>query len=138
MRSINLARLVAAAALLFAIANDLSAQDTAQAGRPKHHRHKFVDLGTFGGPDSIIPFIQRVLTRQGTVIGTAETDIPDPLAPPCASPNCKVQRGFELRKGVMTQLPVLSAYGESETHAVTLSGAVVGVSQNGLIDPVSG
>jgi len=95
-------------------------------------------MGTLGGPDSIIPFIQRVQTRQGTVIGNAETDIPDPFAPLCASPNCKVQSGFEWQKGVMTQLPGLSSYGESGAQAINDSGTVVGESQTGLIDPVSG
>jgi probable HAF family extracellular repeat protein len=138
MRSTKLARIVAASVLLFAVANALSAQDTAQESRPRHRRYKFVDLGTFGGPDSIIPFVQRVLTTQGTVVGTAETDLPDPFAPNCTSPNCKVQSGFEWRKGVMTQLPGLFSYGESGAEAINDSGTVVGESQNGLIDPVSG
>ena len=138
MRSIKLARFVAASVLLFVIGNAVSAQDTAPASRPKHRRYKFIDLGTFGGPDSIIPFLQPVLTKQGTVIGIAETDIPDPFAPLCASPNCKVQRGFEWRKGVMTQLPGLSALGESAAQAINDSGTAVGDSEEGLIDPVSG
>jgi probable HAF family extracellular repeat protein len=138
MRSTRLARIVVASVLLFAIGNVLSAQDIESASRPKHRRYKFIDLGTLGGPDSIIPFIQRVLTSQGTVIGIAETDIPDPFAPLCASPNCKVQNGFEWRKGVMTQLPGLSAFGASAAQAINDSGTVVGDSEDGLIDSVSG
>jgi probable HAF family extracellular repeat protein len=137
MRLMKLARIVAASLLLLC-GTALSAQNTGQANSPRHRRYKFVDLGTFGGPDSIIPFLQRTLTKQGTVIGIAETDIPDPFAPNCSSPNCKVQSGFEWRKGVITRLPGLSAYGESAAQTINDVGTVVGDSQNGLVDPVSG
>ena len=42
MRSIKLARFVAASVLLFVIGNAVSAQDTAPASRPKHRRYKFI------------------------------------------------------------------------------------------------
>src|SRR5262249_3243763 len=77
-----------------------------QAPTPQelHIRYKLVDLGTFGGPHSLIPFTQRDLTRSGAVVGYAETNIPDPFAPNCASPSCRVQHAFTWRDGVLTEL----------------------------------
>jgi probable HAF family extracellular repeat protein len=138
MRSTRLAWIVASSMLLFPIGNVSSAQDTAQALKPRHHRYKVIDLGTFGGPDSIIPFGQRILTQSGTAVGIAETDIPDPFAPNCASPNCRVQSGFQWRKGATSKLPGLSVHGESAAQAINESGTVVGDSQNGLVDSASG
>ncbi len=105
---------------------------------PKAHaRYKLVDLGTFGGPLSLIPFTQRDLTKSGTVVGIAETDIPDPFAPNC-SPSCVVQHGFVWRDGVMTKLLGFFPNLESGAQAINEAGMVVGESQNGLIDPASG
>ena len=102
-----------------------------------HVRYKLVDLGTFGGPHSLIPFTQRDLTKAGTVVGMAETDIPDPFAPNC-SPNCVVQQGFVWRDGVMTKLLGFFPNLESGAQAINEAGIIVGESQNGLIDPASG
>jgi probable HAF family extracellular repeat protein len=138
MRSIKFTPVFTASILLLAVGNPLSAQDASPVLKPKHHQYRFIDLGTFGGPDSIVPFIQRVLTQQGTIVGIAETDIPDPFAPNCSNPNCKVQSGFEWRKGLMTKLHGLSANGENAAQAINDSDTIVGDSQDGLLDPVSG
>src|SRR5689334_727109 len=122
MRSTRLAWIVASSMLPFPIGNVSSPQDTAQALKPRHHRYKVIDLGTFGGPDGIIPFGQRILTQSGTAVGIAETDIPDPFAPNCASPNCRVQSGFQWRKGATSKLPGLSVHGESAAQAINESG----------------
>ena len=138
MKSKFVARLLSAGLLLLSSGRLLIAQEAPSGPRAKHHKYKFIDLGTLGGPDSIIPFGQRILTEHGAVVGIAETDIPDPFAPNCSSPNCKVQSGFQWRKGVITKLPGLSLYGEGAAQAVNESGTVIGDSQNGLVDPVSG
>src|ERR1700751_3094482 len=138
MKSKFVARLLSAGLLLLSSGRLLIANEAPSGARAKHHKYKFIDLGTLGGPDSIIPFGQRILTEHGTVVGIAETDIPDPFAPNCSSPNCKVQSGFQWRKGVITKLPGLSLYGEGAAQAVNESGTVIGDSQNGLVDPVSG
>jgi probable HAF family extracellular repeat protein len=103
----------------------------------RHLRYKLVDLGTFGGPHSLIPAAQRDLTRSGAVVGIAETDIPDPFAPNCL-PNCVVQQAFTWRDGVMTKLLGFIPNLESGAQALNESGIVVGESQNGLIDPATG
>lgn len=138
MKRASVARILTASVLLLAFGRVSIAQQLRSTNGAKHHRYRFVDLGTFGGPDSIIPFAQHILTEHGTVAGIAETDVPDPFAPNCSSPNCKVQSGFQWRNGVITKLPGLSLYGENEAQAINESGTVIGDSQNGSVDPVSG
>lgn len=99
-------RILAACLLLLASGRVLIAQQPPSGNGAKHHKYKFADLGTFGGPDSIIPFGQRIVTEHGTVVGISETDMPDPFAPNCSSPNCKVQNGFEWRNGRLDCLEV--------------------------------
>src|SRR5262252_1030461 len=136
MRALISTRLLSASILLlasgFVNAQTLNTQHTA-----KHNKYKFVDLGTFGGPDSIIPFGQRILTEHGTVVGIAETDIPDPFAPNCSSPNCKVQNGFQWRNGRPIKLNGLYVDGASTAQAINERRTVVGDAQNGSIDPIS-
>lgn len=114
-----------------------SAAQQAQAP-PAHTRYKLVDLGTFGGPHSRIPFAQRDLNSAGAVVGIADTDIPDPFAPPCVNPICSVQQGFIWRDGVRTRLLGFFPNLESGAQAINEAGIVVGESATGLIDPASG
>jgi probable HAF family extracellular repeat protein len=108
------------------------------APQKQHLRYKLVDLGTFGGPVSVIPFTQRDLNKAGAVAGYAETPIPDPFAPNCASPSCSVQHAFLWRDGVMTELLGFIPNLESGAQAINEAGIVVGEAQNGLTDPESG
>jgi len=138
MESKYVARLLTAVLLLLSCGRLLIAQEAPSRPRAKHHKYKFIDLGTLGGPDSIIPFGQRILTEHGIVVGIAETDVPDPFAPNCSSPNCKVQNGFQWRNGRLTKLNGLYIDGASTAQAVNERGIVVGDAQNGSIDPISG
>jgi probable HAF family extracellular repeat protein len=137
MRAVKLTRILTFSILL--LANGfVNAQGPGRQDTAKHHKYKFVDLGTFGGPDSIIPFVQRVLTSDGTVVGIAETDIPDPFAPNCASPNCQVQNGFQWRNGKLINLHGLYDGGASTAQAINDLGIIVGDAQTGLVDQASG
>ena len=53
MKSSNLARILAAAILLFVSGYLLSAQQVSLGSKPKHPRYKLVDLGTLGGANSL-------------------------------------------------------------------------------------
>jgi probable HAF family extracellular repeat protein len=137
MQSITTVRLLTLTSLL-ATAKVLAAQDAIPTQEPRHHKYKFIDLGTFGGPDSIIPFGQRVLTKHGTVIGISETDIPDPFAPNCFSPNCRVENGFKWHDGKVIKLNGLYPDGATTAQAINDRGSVVGNAHTGFSDPVSG
>jgi probable HAF family extracellular repeat protein len=110
----------------------------APATEKPHLRYKLVDLGTFGGPHSRVPYAQRGLNSAGAVVGLADTDIPDPFAPNCANSGCVVQQGFIWRDGVRTRLLGFFPNFESGAQGINEAGVVVGESQNGLIDPASG
>ncbi len=145
--------LYAAVAILFgatAIPIRLAAQDHSAEQGPtkKHHHYKLVDLGTFGGPVSYVNFAQALgapnqINNHGMTVGAAAT-------PTSVSPNCPfcggidgiapfVFHAFEWRNGVLTDLGALP--GDDNTSVATsisAKGEIVGHSENGLVDPLTG
>jgi probable HAF family extracellular repeat protein len=101
----------------------------------RHHRYKLIDVGTFGGPDSY--FIFGVgLNNQGEAAGAAATPTPDPFSPICIFFDCFVGHAFQWQDGVTTDLGVLPGTNNSGVSGMNSHGTVVGVSENGLVDPV--
>jgi probable HAF family extracellular repeat protein len=129
---------------------------TAQDNRDHHHKHhhyQLIDIGTFGGPSSyfdnlglsdalgFVPFIFEiapVLNKQGVLAGWADTSTVDPYAPFCFNPDCFVSHAFQWQEGVKTDLGVLSGGASSAALWINSKGLTVGMSQNGVIDPVTG
>jgi probable HAF family extracellular repeat protein len=105
---------------------------------PEWRHYKLIDLGTFGGPDSIAFFVQHVLTENGIVAGVAESNIPDPFTTSCPSPNCKITYGFVWQGGVKTRLSGLVRGALTEAQSVNERGTVAGDSRDGTVDPGSG
>jgi probable HAF family extracellular repeat protein len=103
-----------------------------------HPRYKLVDLGTLGGPSSTFEGLSKTINNQGTTIGTADTAFPDPSAPNCFGPNCLVQHAFQWKHGVLTDLGALPGGSSSWAEAMNEAGQIVGRSENGLIDPLTG
>jgi len=95
--------IIAMAFIASAIPVRLAAQDDHQHKR-EHHKYKLVDVGTFGGPESLVndgnPPISQVLNERGTVVGIAATSTPDPYSPNCLL-DCVVDHAFEWRDGVL-------------------------------------
>lgn len=133
MRPTNLMGTTLAALLAVIIATPLLAQHQAA----KHHNYKLIDLGTFGGPHSNFNGGSRIINRKGTAVGGASTSIPDPL---CLFdfPNCFVYHAGKYENGSFSDLGSLAEGANSFANAVNSSGVVVGVSENGLTDPVTG
>lgn len=105
----------------------------------EHIRYKLIDLGTFGGPNSVNNGLSVIINAAGTVVGAADTAAKDPYAPAnCFDPECYVQHAFKWQNGVVIDLGALPKGYSSYTNAINSSGTTVGFSQNGLIDPVSG
>lgn len=132
-----------ALALVIVIGSSLGAfsQGYAADSSSLHHaRYKFVDLGTFGGPLSTLVFVQPgVINRAGTVVGGADTAIPDPYAPFCPfTPNCVVHHAFRWRHGVMKDLGSLPGTNSSFAWWINDHGWIAGGSENGVIDPIAG
>jgi probable HAF family extracellular repeat protein len=123
-----------------AIPSQLSAQEqpAKQQLAREHHRYKLIDLGTFGGPNSGNNSPSVIMNNEGAVTGFADTPTPDPYAPNNCIGDCFVQHAFEWRNGVLTDLGPLPGGDSSYTNAINSHGQIVGQSQNGLIDPVTG
>jgi probable HAF family extracellular repeat protein len=116
----------------------VAAQDNEiQNHKPRHHTYKLIDVGTLGGPNSSSSF---GINSSGAVIGLAETSITDPFSPNCfnAFGDCLVNRAIEWRNGISTDLGALPGVNGSFAFGINDLGGIAGVSENGLIDPLTG
>ena len=100
----------------------------------QHTRYKLVDLGTFDGPNSYVVATMRVVDDRGTVIGAADTPIPDPFC----TIDCFISHAFKWQDGVLTDLGALPGVNNSLALLISANGLVAGQSQNGEIDPMIG
>ena len=144
---------IAGAALLFAalaLPGRLFAQDKQDHNR-KHHHYKLIDIGTFGGPESFVPetieFVNANgdLNKRGLVVGGSATSIPT-----TGTSNFLVCGGlsgtvpfvfhaFEWDRGVVSDLGAFPGASNCSTVAgVNEIGKVIGGSENGEIDPLTG
>jgi len=125
-----------ALALLVALANPalLVAQErTANEHPARAVRYRFIDLGTFGGPNSFTNGSSVVINENGTVVGAADTDIPCPYFP-----DLLISPGFKWERGAMTPLARLSGGCTGFPIAINSQGLIVGAADNGHIDPLTG
>src|SRR5215470_11444708 len=123
--------------VLLALPVQLAAQGTV--------RYKLIDLGTLGGPNSFpSPAGQNspgqgvvMLNNAGRVAGWADTTIPDPF---CFGNDglCLITHAFRWDNGTLTDLGALPGVNSSAAIAINAGGWVLGESQNGLIEPVTG
>ena len=97
----------------------------------QHTRYKLIDIGTFGGPTSQTNGESVVITNEGTVVGGADTSTPCPYFSGLISP------AFKWQNGVMTELALLPGGCFSFADATNSHGLIVGLADNGLIDPLT-
>jgi probable HAF family extracellular repeat protein len=106
----------------------------------QHTRYKLIDLGTPGGPNSY-PTIAgpgiRFLNDAGTVAGWGDTTAPDPT---CFGNDglCLLTHTFRWERGTLTDLGALPGTNSSAAVAINAAGWILGVSENGLTDALSG
>jgi probable HAF family extracellular repeat protein len=112
----------------------------------QHTRYKLVDIPTLGGPNSYTtpagPGV-LMLNNAGAVAGWADTTTPDPtcLSNPFTSApdgSCLLTHAFRWENGSLTDLGALPGANSSAAVAINAGGWIVGASNNGLPDPVSG
>jgi probable HAF family extracellular repeat protein len=139
----NLSALITSLSLCAALAIPLglAAQGRPSAQQPagEHPRYRVVDIGTFGGPNSFFfssPVVESV-NNGGTAAGGADTGLPDPYAPNCFA-DCYILHAFKWKNGVQTDLGTLPGGYSSTAYWVNERGMILGGSQNGLIDPITG
>jgi probable HAF family extracellular repeat protein len=113
-------------------------QPAVQAQDQQHYPYVLVDVGTFGGPSSYLDEPGNTLNESGAFIGSADSTIPDPNPTQCGNPDCLVSPGFKWQNGNRLELGPLPGGASSAPFSVNQSGMAAGVSQNGLIDPLTG
>jgi probable HAF family extracellular repeat protein len=147
MKSRRLTRIIAMT--LFAVAGPVgvAAQQSAIENHGgQHHHYKLVDLGTLGGPQSVIyEQVTRPLNNQGTVVYCADTANFDPDNPqnpyflyPDSVVDPYIQHVSQWRDGRKTDLGALPGGTSSCTQWINERGMVVGGSANGVIDALTG
>ena len=113
----------------------------------KHHHYKLIDMGTFGGPSSWLATtnevtspgaINQVLNNRGTVVGWGDTAaLQQPVGPlGCFNFDCFLPLAFQWRKGVLTDLGVLSGGNASSAFWISDNGLIAGLATNGVVDPL--
>jgi probable HAF family extracellular repeat protein len=125
--------------LLVALAIPVSL--TAQEHPTKHHKYKLIDLGTFGGPASIL-LDNYAINSRGMAVGAAETSLSDPPNSngfPCG-PGTFVYHGLEWRKGAVRDLGALPPVDQncSNSQSINARGDSAGNSETDHIDPAIG
>lgn len=125
----------------------LLASGVSAAQRQTRARFRLEVLGTLGGPQSVvqIPY-QRDVNDAGTVAGCADTSAMDPNYPnfnalllpdPPIQPDQYIFHSFSWRDGEETDLGGLHRM-SSCPNWISDTGAIVGASLNGKIDPYNG
>jgi probable HAF family extracellular repeat protein len=132
-------KLISAMVVLVALAIPVSL--AAQEHHSKHHKYKLIDLGTFGGPASILAGGYAVNSR-GMVVGAAETSLSDPPHSngfPCG-PGTYVYHGLEWRNGSVRDLGALPPVDDSCSNSQSINerGDSAGNSETDHIDPAIG
>lgn len=105
----------------------------------KHHKYRLLDLGTSGGPQSYVNVptsYAQVLNNHGSVAGWADTATPDPNPDFCFDADCFVAHAFRSRNGRTQDLGALPGGASSQANWISANGLIVGISQNGEIDPL--
>ena len=125
-------------AIVFAVLA-ISLQVAAQKYYARHHHYKLIDLGTLGGPDSIIFGLTVPLNNRGMVSSCATTSVLDPnypnINPYFSAPgDSYIQHAFLWQDGVLSDLGTLPGGTSSCEQWITDTGLIVGGSTNGLMD----
>ena len=101
---------------------------------PSHGlRYRLIDLGTLGGPNSSETEESPFINNTGMVVGFADTAIHNP-----SNPEGFVFHAFRWRRGPLRDLGTLPGGVNSFAVWSNNAGEVVGLSENGRIDPLLG
>jgi probable HAF family extracellular repeat protein len=133
MRKLTVVTIVAVAVLVGA----------APAGAKPAPAYTLTDAGTLGGPQAFLNLPGEPLTRQGAVIGTADTATPDEDFPNfnpfvIGFPNPTIARAFRFKDGRIEDLGALPGNHSSAMFQVNGSGTGAGMSETDEIDPFTG
>jgi probable HAF family extracellular repeat protein len=117
-----------------AVATPLAAQEHPARHSGNDSRYILKDLGTAGGPNSYVQDVTNPVNNERTVVGIADTALPDPFDPFCIY-DCFVVHAFQWQRGVLTDLGALTPGGSSLPNGINAAGMVAGFSETGAVDP---
>jgi len=101
---------------------------------PQRLRYRVIDVGTFGGATSLTN-ASRIENNAGTVAGEADTDQPCPYS---GGFSIVISPAFRWRDGNLENIGLLPGGCFSLPNGINASGDIVGSSDNGLLDPLTG
>ena len=112
----------------------------------RHHHYHLIDMGTFGGSSSYFNALAdggffgtaKVLNTRAVAVAWADTSISDPFPASCFNADCFVSDALRWHNGSSTDLGGLAEGWSSAATWINDAGAIVGISQNGIIDPLIG
>jgi probable HAF family extracellular repeat protein len=103
---------------------------------PDYPRYQLVELGTLGGPNSSQVFPGVTLNNRGEVIAQASTDTLDPY--PFTIADEFIWHGIlSNANGIVRDLGALPGVNQSLPVWISNNGFIVGMSGNGLLDPLT-
>ena len=135
MRTIN--HILATALVSLAAFVQLSAQQATTT----HHHYKLVDLGTFGGPNGFLAGFTLPINLRGVVTECSDSAVFDsnfPTQNPYFGGDPYIQVAYEWANGVRSKLRTLHGGTNACTQWINDYGTVVGASDMGEIDPLTG
>jgi probable HAF family extracellular repeat protein len=139
--NIGIARLVFCMCTIAALT--IPTRTNGQSQARIHHHYKLIDLGTFGGPSSIVNTepTENFINNAGTIVGGADTSI-FTAVPGCYNPvnnnDCNVSHAFVWRNDHLKDLGTLPGGNFSYAEGINDFGQIAGVSENDRTDPASG
>jgi probable HAF family extracellular repeat protein len=107
--------------------------------RPTLPHYLIKDVGSLGGGFGLYSNpASRVLNSRGVNAGMMTTDIPDPFCPDWCFDSGNADHAFVWKHGHATDLGSLSDGASSFPFGINDKGLVVGLSETGGVDPVTG
>jgi probable HAF family extracellular repeat protein len=139
-------RMITTLAVGFAFWTSAPVRSNAQQTPTTHHHYVVLDVGTLGGPESIVYEAgTRSLNNQGTFTGAGDTPDLDPNTPqnPCSGyPDSTIdpyiQHVFRWELGVKTDLGTFPGGTSSCSQWINDRGWIVGSATNGKMDLLAG
>jgi probable HAF family extracellular repeat protein len=109
----------------------------------KHQQYRLIAVGTFGGPNSTYltgpgSGLLGYLNLRGAAVGMASTMETDPFSPQYCWFDCNIEHALKFQDGVLTDLGALPGANSSGANSINDWGLVVGTSETGRTDPVTG
>ncbi len=136
-------RCFSAIALLVVLAIPVESAAQKSPKPAQHHRYRFVDVSTFGGPNVVLATepTTQILSNAGAAVGGADTSTLNPNYPninPYIGGDAYIGHAFLRQRDDLTDLGTLPGGFNSSAVSINEKGVVAGISEDGETDPFLG